>query len=194
MEGDGMERAMVPTDLKLTTEDYELFPDDGRRHELIDGEHVVTPSPTVSHQLVSGNLFEALRNAVRALGTGVVMYAPMDVILSHHDVVQPDLLYVSSERSGIMTDRLRGAPDLAVEILSPSSRRTDELLKRHVYERHGVLELWIVDPDIEVVRVYRNEGERFARPVELSAERGDTLTTALLPPLQVEVAGLFSRD
>ena len=188
-----MERAMVPTDLKLTTEDYELFPDDGRRHELIDGEHVVTPSPTVPHQRVSGNLFEALRAAVRAQGSGEVIFAPMDVILSRHDVVQPDLLYVSAERSGIVTDRLRGAPDLAVEILSPSSRRTDELLKRRVYERHGVAELWIVDPDIEVVRVYRNEGERFARPVELSAERGDTLTTALLPHLQVEVAALFGR-
>jgi Uma2 family endonuclease len=115
------------------------------------------------------------------------------VILSEHDVLQPDLLWVSPARSALLQRWVHGAPDLAVEVLSPSSRRTDELRKRQRYELFGVTELWIVDPDVEAVRVYCRQGGNagFDRPVQLSAERDDLLTTPLLPALQLRVATLF---
>ncbi|HVS03252.1 MAG TPA: Uma2 family endonuclease [Thermoanaerobaculia bacterium] len=187
-------QTMPESRLKLTIEDYELFPDDGRRHELVDGEHVVTPSPNLRHQLVVGALYVALREVVSAKGLGTVVLAPMDVTLSPNDVVQPDLLLVSNERRGLLAARVDGPPDLVIEVASPTSRRTDELLKRRAYERFGVDELWIVDPDLEVVRIYRREGEGFARPLELSAERGDSVETPLLPGLRLQVAAIFAED
>ncbi|HVS04213.1 MAG TPA: Uma2 family endonuclease, partial [Thermoanaerobaculia bacterium] len=123
---------------------------------------------------------------------GEAFVAPLDVILSRTDVVQPDLLFVSRDRDEIVRDRIRGAPDLAVEVVSPSSRRIDELLKRRAYERYGLEELWIVDPELELVRVYRREGNAFARPIELSAERGDAIETPLLPALRIAVGDLFA--
>ncbi|HVS64688.1 MAG TPA: Uma2 family endonuclease [Thermoanaerobaculia bacterium] len=185
---------MPESRLKLTLEDYELFPDDGRRHELVDGEHVVTPAPSVRHQWVVGNLYVALRQAAMAESLGKVFVAPLDVILSRHDVLQPDVLFVRRERSDILRQRVEGPPDLAVEVISPSSRRTDELVKRRAYERLGVAELWIVDPELGVVRIYRREGEGFGRPLELSAERSDAVETPLLPGLRLEVAAVFAED
>jgi Uma2 family endonuclease len=177
-------------DRKLTIEDYRSFPEDGRRHELIDGEHVVTAAPSVHHQRVLRRLMLALEEA--AAGSGEVFPAPVDVTLSRHDVLQPDVLWVSAERLDIVQRGVDGPPDLAVEVLSPSSVRTDELRKRARYQLFGVGELWIVDPESEVVRVYRREGEGFGRPLQLSAERGDRLESALLPGLSLPLAGLFA--
>jgi len=193
MEGGAVEATMPQASFKLGLEEYELFPDDGQRHELIDGEHIVTPAPTARHQLVLLRLGAALLRFVEAHRGGIVLPAPTDVILSPHDVVQPDVLFVSAERSSIVRNRIEGSPDLAVEVLSPSSRRTDEVLKRHAYEQWGVRELWIVDTDVERVRVYRLEGERrFGRACELSAEHGEALTTPLLPGFSIELAELFA--
>jgi Uma2 family endonuclease len=184
---------MPQASFKLGLEDYELFPDDGQRHELIDGEHVVTPAPTARHQLVLMRLGTALFTFVDTQRLGVVLPAPTDVILSPHDVVQPDVLFVAAERLGIVQRRIEGPPDLAVEVLSPSSRRTDEVRKRHAYERRGVGELWIVDSDVERVRVYLLEGERrFGRARELSAEHGEALTTPLLPGFSIGLVELFA--
>ena len=181
----------VQAQRKLTAEDYERFPDDGQRHELVDGEHVVTPSPGVQHQRVVRRLARALEDAAAAGTGGEVFFAPLDVKLSPHDVVEPDVLWVSAARLAVEGNRLAGIPELVVEVLSPSSRRIDEVLKRRRYERFGVLELWIVDPEVEAVRIYRREGELFARPVTLSGERGDVLATPLLPGLALPVAGLL---
>lgn len=194
MGGTTLDAAMEPGKLKLTVEDYELFPDDGQRHELIDGEHVVTAAPVVHHQRVLVRLVALLHVFVEEHSLGEILPAPTDVVLSRHDVVQPDVLFVSNARSAIVTRRIEGAPDLAVEVLSPSSRRTDEVLKRRRYEVFGVTELWIVDPEIDVVRVYRRESpERFGRPLELAAERGDMLATPLLPGLTLDLGRLFRR-
>ena len=184
---------MPQASFKLGLEDYELFPDDGQRHELIDGEHVVTPAPTSRHQFILMRLGSALFSFAEGQRLARVLPAPTDVILSPHDVVQPDLLLVDLERLEIVRDRIEGAPDLAIEILSSSSRRTDEVLKRRAYERWGVGELWIVDPDVERVRVYRLEAERrFGRARELSAEHGEALETPLLPGFTMTVADLFA--
>ena len=125
---------------KLTYDDYLLFPDDGRRHELIDGEHYVTPSPSLRHQRISRRFATAFDDFLRAHPLGEVFYAPLDVVPTDVDVVEPDVLCVSNERAGILGDPIRGAPDLVIEIVSPSSRRTDEVVKRKLYERIGVCE------------------------------------------------------
>jgi Uma2 family endonuclease len=178
--------------LKLTYDDFVLFPDDGKRHELIDGEHYVTPSPNMRHQQISMNLTLMIGGWLEAHPEGRLFYAPFDVVFSKFDVVEPDVLYVSNERSNILTaPNVQGAPDLVIEIGSPSTRQRDETIKRRLYERSDVIEYWIVDPDIEVVRVYRRNGDSFARPTELSREAGDALTTSLLPGLELPLARIF---
>jgi Uma2 family endonuclease len=182
-----------PRGVKLTYDDFVLFPDDGMRHELIDGEHYVTPSPNNRHQTISANFHLLIGNWLRVHPVGKIWYAPFDVIFSPSDVVEPDLLFVSNERRDqVETDaNVQGSPDLVVEIGSPSTRRRDETIKRALYERAGVSEYWVVDPELEVVRVYRREGERFAQPVELALEAGAVLTTPLLPGLELPLSEIF---
>lgn len=138
-----------PRSVRFTYEDFLLFPNDGKRHEIIDGDHFMTPSPDTKHQRVSGNLFNAIANFLKGRKNGEVFTAPFDVMLSDEDIVEPDLLFVSADRSAIITDKnVQGPPDLVVEILSDSTRKTDEIVKRKLYERYGVREYWIVDPEV----------------------------------------------
>lgn len=190
----GKDETMTPpgSGVKLTYDDYVLFPDDGLRHELIDGEHYVSPTPLLRHQRILGNLHFAIRAYLESHPVGEAFMAPLDVILSKHDVVEPDLLYVSNARSKeIYGEWIHGAPDLAVEIASPSTRRRDETIKRRLYERWNVLEYWTVDPELEVVRIYRRGNAGFERPIELSREAGDVLTTTLLPDIQLPLEAIF---
>jgi Uma2 family endonuclease len=179
--------------VKLTYDDFLLFPDDGKRHELIDGEHYVTPSPSIRHQEISGRLHLLIGAWLEEHPVGKIFFAPLDVLLSKFDVVEPDLLYVSNERAATLLagQHVTGAPDLVVEIGSPATRKRDETIKRRLYERSGVVEYWVVDPDIDVIRVYRRAGDRFARAGELSREVGDVLTTTLLRGLEIPLSRLF---
>jgi Uma2 family endonuclease len=182
-----------PRGVKLTYDDFVLFPDDGLRHELIDGEHYVTPSPNAKHQDVLSNLHELIKPWLRSHPIGRVYFAPFDVVFSKFDVVEPDLLYMSNERAAaiLTTANVQGVPELVVEIGSPSTRRRDETVKRDLYERTGVSEYWFLDPEHDVARVYRRNGEQFAAPMELAAETGDVLTTPLLPGLALSLGDIF---
>ena len=182
-----------PRGVKLTYDDFVLFPDDGLRHELIDGEHYVTPSPNERHQTILANLFLLIGTWLRTNAIGKAWLAPFDVVLSPSDVVEPDLLYASNARRAQIVTKanLQGSPELVVEIGSPSTRRRDETLKRALYERAGVSEYWVVDPELDAVRVYRRIGDRFARPLELSLEGRDILTTSLLPGLALPLNEIF---
>jgi Uma2 family endonuclease len=178
---------------KWTREDLLALPDDGKRHEIIDGEHYATPSPFTKHQVVLGNLYWLVRSHLELHRNGRVYFAPLDVVFSRHDVVEPDLLFVSDERREVVTqENLHGAPDLAVEILSESSRRYDEITKRQLYDRYGVREYWIVDPELETVKVYRRTDGAFARAAELPSQTGDELTTPLIPGLRISLRALFA--
>ena len=178
--------------VKFTYEDYLLFPDDGKRHELIDGEHHVTPAPNIKHQKISGNLFGILHAHLRGVKAGRLFSAPTDVVLSDLDVVQPDLLFVSAGRASIITERnIQGAPDIVAEILSETTRRTDEVVKRKLYERFGVAEYWIVDPELETVKVYRMAETGYIRTAELTRETGDILKSPFLPGFQLSLGELF---
>ena len=108
-------------------------------------------------------------------------------------MVEPDLLYISRERLDVLTDKhVRGAPDLVVEILSPGTRKTDESIKRKLYERFGVREYWVVDPELDTIKIYRRVAEAFARVAEPRVEAGDALTTPLLPDFSVALADVFA--
>lgn len=189
---------VIPPGVKLTYDDFLLFPDDGKRHELIDGEHYVTPSPNTRHQRISGNLYFEIRQWLAGHPVGQVFYAPFDVVFSSFDVVEPDLLYMSNERAAkILTHKhVAGVPEIVIEIGSPGTRRRDETLKRRLYARMRVGEYWIVDPDVDAIRVFRREGDElsFARPVELSAEASDVLTTPLLPGLEIPLQRVFAEQ
>jgi Uma2 family endonuclease len=188
-------RDQAPSGVKLTYDDYLRFPDDGKRHELIDGEHYVTPSPNLRHQHISGRLYLLIASWLETHPIGSVFYAPLDVIFSDVDVVEPDLLYASHRRArGIMTgDYVTGAPELVIEIGSRSTRRRDETIKRRLYERTGVTEYWVVDPQREVIQCYRRTRGKFRRPIVLSRAAGDSLRTRLLPGLDVPLARVFDR-
>jgi Uma2 family endonuclease len=192
-EGEAMksDRARV----RLTYDDFLLFPDDGKRHELIDGEHYVTPSPNIRHQTILGNLYFLMRAWLEQHPVGRVFMAPLDVVFTQFDVVEPDLLFVSKDRAAdiLTVKHVTGAPDIVVEIGSPSTRKRDETIKRRLYERSGVSEYWVVDPELDVVRVYRTRDGKFERPVELRAAASDVLTSRHLEGLEMPLNRVFSE-
>jgi Uma2 family endonuclease len=179
--------------VKLTYDDYVHFPDNGMRHELIDGEHYVTPTPIRKHQAISGNLFGLIWSYLRQRPFGRIFAAPFDVIFSDLDVVEPDLLYISRQRlEEIETSPwVKGAPDLVGEITSPGTRKRDETIKRRLYERFGVAEYWVIDPELDTMKIYRRSGDRYERAAELSLENSDHLTSPLFPDLDLPLSEIF---
>lgn len=181
--------------VKLTYDDYVLFPDDGKRHELIDGEHYVSPSPIRKHQAIALNVSAMIWQHLRQHRIGRVFGPAPDVVLSRFDVVLPDVLFLSNESLLEQKDQryIDGAPSLVVEIASPSTRKRDATIKKALYERAGVDEYWIIDPDVDIITVFRRQGLRFGTGTLLSRERGDVLTTALLPDLELPLSTIFEN-
>ena len=179
-----MEPGYSPT--KLTYDDLVRLPDDDLRHEIIDGEHYVTASPATRHQRISLNLVYLLQSYLELHPIGELFGAPYDIVLSRFDVVVPDLVYISNARKAFITEKnLQGPPDLAVEILSPSTRTRDERLKRDLYDRVGVDEYWLVNPDRDTVQVYRRSGGQLEPSALLT--RSETLTSPLFPGLTLSL-------
>jgi Uma2 family endonuclease len=191
---DPMRSPAARADMRLTYDDFVLLPDDGKRHEIIDGEHYVTPSPNVRHQVLVLRLAYELQHYCRSQPqAGQVFAAPLDVLLSPYDIVEPDVFVVTGDQAGILTEKnVQGPPALVIEVLSKSTRKRDAQTKRRLFERTGVREYWLVDPELDAVQVFRPTAEgRLARVVELTAEDGDVLTTPLLPGCQIDLRELF---
>ena len=140
---------------KLTYDDYVLFPNDGKRHEIIQGRHYMNPAPSPQHQTVSRRIQFQLYEQIELKGLGQVFDAPIDLQLSETDVVQPDIVVILTNNNIVTTTKLKGVPDLVIEILSPSNREYDRDLKRRLYEQHAVPEYWIVDPENQTVQQLR---------------------------------------
>lgn len=147
--------------MKFTYEDYLRLPDDGKRYQIIGGEVYMTPAPIPHHQRLLTRLFKILDDFVTKESLGEIFLAPCDVILSNEDVVQPDIFFISKERLHIITQKnIQGAPDLIIEIVSHYNPKIDKILKKRLYERYGVKEYWIVDPErreIEILALKREE-------------------------------------
>lgn len=181
---------------RLSVDDlWAMFPDeDGLRHELIDGEHFVTPSPATRHQQLVGRLHYEIEHYLRAHpGTGEVFLAPFDVIFSPHDLVEPDLLLITADQAAVLTQKnVQGAPALVIEVLSPSTRSRDLLIKRRLFDRSGVREYWIVDPDLNQLQVYRRiVGGGLTLAAQLEMNTDATLSTPILPDFQLPLDPLF---
>ena len=153
--------AASPPPVRWTRAMFDALPDDGQRHEIIDGVHYVTPSPGTPHQLMVGKLHVALSLFLDAHPAGWVLLAPWDVALADDTVVEPDLVVVA--RAGARPPDAGAAgviPILAVEVLSPSTRSRDRIVKRPRYQRAGIAEYWIVDFESRLVERWRPEDER----------------------------------
>lgn len=180
----------------LTYADLCALPEDDLRHELLDGEHVVSPSPRDAHQRVSIRLVHRLYGYLEETKLGRLRDAPYDVLLGERTVVVPDLVLVLAAHYDRMhPNGCHGAPDLVVEILSESTRARDLVQKRRLYERVGVAEYWVIDAELERCEVYRAEAStaRFGRPLVLCAGDGDVLETPLLPGFSLSLVDLFSE-
>ena len=178
---------------KLTWDDIKDWPEDaGRKTELVDGRVVVSPSPTPPHGIANANLGFHLLSHVRATSLGRLFTAPIDCVLAENSVYQPDLCFIRKQRLDMVTDRVRGAPDLAIEILSPSNRAHDTEVKFRDYARFGVAEYWIVDPESKTVRTFANRGGRF----ELLAESADCapVATEVLSGLKLTAYDVFDDE
>jgi len=179
-------RVPLPGPYRLTYGDWLKFPDDGRLYEIIEGELYMVPPPSITHQRVSRELEFRLLTFLRAAARGEVLDAPVGVRLSDEDVLEPDLVVVLAEHAGrIGTQVIDGPPDLVVEILSPGSAGRDLGRKRELYERAGVREYWIVDPQARGIEVLALEGGRYSRFGLF--QRGEVLRSALLEGLEVPV-------
>lgn len=176
----------------LTVDDYRATPD-GTRYQLVEGDlYITSPAPTRFHQDIVLNLATILRGFLRANAIGKVYVSPIDAYLDEHNVVQPDVVFVSDERREILTnDGMHGAPDFVIEVISPSSAQLDKTAKRRVYARHGVKELWLVDPTLRQVHLYDFARDR-AKAVRF-VEDDEKFESALLPGLTVNAAEVFKQ-
>ena len=174
--------------IKLTYREYVQFPADGRRHEIIDGDHYVNPAPETNHQRVSRRMQLQLMLQIEETGRGEVFDAPTDLQLSLSDVVQPDLIIILQRNRTIVTPtKIKGVPDLVVEITSPSSEKSDRELKKELYRRSGVPEYWVVDPTEHVVEQYVLEGGSYA----LVATENERVEFRQLPGVAVDLARVW---
>jgi Uma2 family endonuclease len=176
----------------LTYEDFKLLPDD-QRYELVKGELRVTPAPADRHQALLLALTLRLGPFIREHKLGRLRFAPEAVVLAPGDVVQPDLLFISTERTAVMQrDGVHGAPDLVAEILSPCTASYDQGEKRQTYSDYGVREYWLVDPETETIQVLTQQGsglevwQRFAKD--------DVLTSPLFPGLCMNLVDIFTEE
>lgn len=176
---------------------YLDWPEDVR-YELIEGvAYLMASAPTVRHQQIAGEIYRQLANALEGKPCRVLI-APVDVLLPKADeadarvdtVVQPDLLVVCDE-SKIGERRVRGAPDFVVEVLSPATASHDLVIKRRLYEPHGVREYWLIHPVDRVLTMYRLEGAEFGKP-DILELKGET-PIHVLPGVAIEWDRLMAR-
>ncbi len=163
-----------PTKKKTYTyEDYLKLPDDRNRYEIINGELVMTPAPKIAHVEAISNLMRELTSFVKENKLGKVYTASCDVLLGEENVVQPDILFIAKANKKVITeDNVKGAPDLIIEVLSPTTAYYDLIEKKELYEKFGVKEYWIVDPKKQWVEIYVLEDKKYKlhQRVEKSGE------------------------
>ena len=180
---------MKQANVRFNYHDYLQLPED-KRYEILDGELCVVPAPNIRHQTIGLNLKVALCRHAKNNRLGLILDAPCDIVLSQDTVVQPDVVFVSSERLSIVgAANISGPPDLVIEILSPGTRIRDLEIKRKLYARFGVREYWIVDPEAETVEVlcWTEAGYR----TEALVSRVGTLSSPLFPGLNLNLTEIF---
>ncbi len=169
--------------------EYECFPNDGFRHEIVDGEHFMSPAPATKHQKISRKLHFQLYAQIELKKLGEVYNAPTDVELAMHDIVQPDIVVVLTDQLAMITPtKIHGVPMMIIEILSESNRRYDQVLKFEMYQRNGVPEYWIVDPIAESVQQFVLVGGRYVD----AGTHQETITAATVEGIVVNLVEAWS--
>ena len=184
--------SMQGTQSRVGYADLLALPEDGRRYEIHGGELVVVPSPLPRHQLAARAVFLLLHSYARETG-GDALFAPLDIVFDEYDVAQPDVVFFRAERRHLIRPDAvtRHAPDLAVEVLSPSTAAADRGGKMRMFARHGVREYWIVDPVLERIEIHALEDGAYRRAQAASGD--DTVRSVLLPDLAFQAARAFVR-
>ncbi len=182
-----------PVQGKWTYEDYLQLPDDGKRYEIIEGVLYVGNAPDFEHQFTVGEIFIEIRNFVKKHNLGQVLVAPFEVHLSDMTrPVQPDILFVKAEKWPEGEVKFfKSAPDLIVEVISPGSIRRDRFVKFEAYERSGVSEYWIVNPNLGSVEVYTLTDGEYALLGEFAGD--DEIKSAVLEGLAIVNNSLYSK-
>jgi len=175
---------------KLTYQEYAELPE-GSPYQLMDGELIMVPAPTPDHQRILRKLGFLLLQFVEEKNLGEIFYSPIDVYFTEHDTFQPDIVFISTERLSIIgQQKIEQAPDLVIEILSPSSAYYDTGRKFTVYEQSGVREYWLVHPERKKIEIYTKREAEF-QLVQAEAEKG-LLSSVLLEGFSVVVEQIFS--
>ena len=177
---------------RWTYDDLAAMPEDNVIREILDGELFVAPSPVTRHQRIVQRLFFEIEDYLRSNPIGEVFIAPLDTVFAIDNVCSPDVLFISNERSSIIKRKnVQGAPNFVIEVLSEFNRDNDEIRKMAIYDRFGVDEYWIADPEINTIRIYRRRNKRLVLVSELAASAGDVSTTPILPGLTFDLTTLF---
>jgi Uma2 family endonuclease len=175
---------------KATFEQFRQFPIDGKRYELLRGEVHVTPTPATRHQAIVQNLAMGVGSHVIKNNLGEVYTAPLDVRLAEDTVLQPDLIFISNARAGIiLEDWIAGAPDLVVEVSSPSTAAYDRASKLPLYAESGVSELWLIDSQAKTVEVLKLQGKKYFVDATLAGDQ--VLTSNLFPGWHLPLRDVF---
>lgn len=186
-----MTRAAIKQKAKWTYDDFAFLPAE-LRCEIIDQSLFMAPSPTPDHQNSSANLSFIIQSFVRKIKAGVVLLAPMDVVLDKNNVVQPDLLFIANDNKGIIKNAIKGVPDCLVEIISTGYVKYDRVKKYALYEKFGVKEYWIVDPANELVEIFTLENKKYK--LHSYAEVKGKVKSKVIKGLEVEVKKVFMKD
>jgi Uma2 family endonuclease len=185
--------ASQPERVILTYDDLIELPNDRNRYELFEGELQVSAAPNTAHQTTVGNLLFLLTDHVRRHRLGRVFTAPYDVLLSDITVVEPDIVFVSRERRGIiLPQHIRGVPDLVVEVLAPSNPQTDRQVKRQLYARHGIPNYWLLDPDRREFSAYVLENGDYRQAA--IAREDARITVPPFPDLVIPLADVWGDE
>jgi Uma2 family endonuclease len=176
--------------VKFTYDDYRQLPDDGKRYEIIDEDLCVSLPPPTKHQVIVGNLLFALSTFAKSHTSGKVVHGPLEVYFSNTNMAQPDLIFISNKNSRILKPtKIRGAPDLVIEVVSPGTEKRDRTSKRKMYAQFGVREYWIAKDKTVTVEIFRLQERRLVLVARL--EEKDVLTSPLFPGLEIPLAQIF---
>lgn len=185
------DRVPGPRQGHWTYEAYAALPEDGNRYEIMQGVLMMAPAPEPAHQGIAEEINSYLRSQILYTGRGLVLTSPIDVVLSEHTTVQPDVLVLLKEHlNRLQKKRIVGIPDLAVEVISPSSAAYDRLVKYNVYERMRVPEYWLVNIDEQTIEVFVLEADTYS---SLGVFQGDqSLVSRIVPEITIPVSQLFN--
>lgn len=176
--------------VKITYDVYRQLPDDGKRYEIIAGELCISLPPPTKHQIVVGNLLFALSVFSRAHAIGEVLHGPLEVYFSNTNLAQPDLIFISNKNSKIIQRaKIKGAPDLILEVVSRGTEKRDRTIKRKMYAQFGVREYWLAKAETATVDILRLQDGKLVPVAHLG--KSDALTSPLLPGLKVPLAEIF---